>query len=238
MRSLVLCYGGWLAATYAYAHCSLWVIAPLVALLVRCTAPCSTRSFMVIPTRWNSVNRLLGIVPLSLWLPFERYRALHRTHHIDERLTDPLDDPESFYWTPEDWARLHPIGRAHPRSAADARRTGPARLRSGASAHSCAPNLRALLARRQRDVRAIWLEHLAWCVPVMLWVHVRVRHAAVDLLLRDRGSGKRHLADPLLRRASRAPGRARAHCAGRGLVDPRASVSVQQPALAAPRVAR
>jgi len=43
------------------------------------------------PTRWRGVNRLLAIVPLSLWLPYERYRQTHQQHHIDQRLTDPLD---------------------------------------------------------------------------------------------------------------------------------------------------
>ena len=38
------------------------------------------------------------MVPLTLWLPYERYRHTHHVHHIDARLTDPLDDPESFYW--------------------------------------------------------------------------------------------------------------------------------------------
>ena len=30
----------------------------------------------------------------------------HLVHHRDERLTDPLDDPESHYWTPEQWAEV------------------------------------------------------------------------------------------------------------------------------------
>jgi fatty acid desaturase len=51
------------------------------------------------PTGSRAINTAIGILPLALWLPFERYRATHLTHHNDARLTDPLDDPESRYVT-------------------------------------------------------------------------------------------------------------------------------------------
>ena len=34
--------------------------------------------------------------PGLIW-PFRRFRKLHLQHHADDRLTDPFDDPESFY---------------------------------------------------------------------------------------------------------------------------------------------
>jgi fatty acid desaturase len=49
---------------------------------------------------------MLASPPLSLWLPYELYRRSHLTHHRDERLTDPLDDPESWYFTGEQWNEL------------------------------------------------------------------------------------------------------------------------------------
>ena len=39
--------------------------------------------------------------PLALWIPYESYRISHLMHHRDDRLTDPLDDPESYYWMPD-----------------------------------------------------------------------------------------------------------------------------------------
>jgi fatty acid desaturase len=57
------------------------------------------------PTPWPWVNRLIAGPPLLLWVPFDRYRDCHLAHHIDERLTDPLDDPESWYVTAEAWDR-------------------------------------------------------------------------------------------------------------------------------------
>lgn len=49
------------------------------------------------PTGKGWVNELLVGLPIGLIYPFRRFRALHLRHHADERLTDPFDDPESYY---------------------------------------------------------------------------------------------------------------------------------------------
>ena len=49
------------------------------------------------PTRNNRVNMALVFMNPALIWPFERYRKMHLCHHADERLTDPFDDPESYY---------------------------------------------------------------------------------------------------------------------------------------------
>jgi fatty acid desaturase len=64
------------------------------------------------PTRSRRVNRAIGTWPLALWLPYEIYRITHLQHHNDLRLTDPLDDPESYYFTQRQWRALGPLGRA------------------------------------------------------------------------------------------------------------------------------
>ena len=96
-------YAGWLAVTFATAtgRCGSSRRSPRFCITLH-----SSLQHEIVhghPTRWRALNRLLGIVPLSLWLPYDRYRTLHRKHHIDERLTDPLDDPESYLLAPEDW---------------------------------------------------------------------------------------------------------------------------------------
>ena len=63
------------------------------------------------PTRRALVNEALVLLPLGLVYPYRRFRALHLRHHADERLTDPFEDPESYYrarWRYEEmpgWAR-------------------------------------------------------------------------------------------------------------------------------------
>src|SRR2546423_1056901 len=108
---VLVTYGGWLAITFAYGHWPLAIVAPIAAVLITLHGSLQHEIVHEHPTRWDGVNRLIAIVALSLWLPFERYRQSHRAHHIDERITDPLDDPESYYWTPQDWARLKPVTR-------------------------------------------------------------------------------------------------------------------------------
>lgn len=63
------------------------------------------------PTRHRWLNTALATPPIWLWLPFERYRQSHLIHHRDEHLTDPLDDPETRYWTQDGWRELGPAGR-------------------------------------------------------------------------------------------------------------------------------
>ena len=55
------------------------------------------------------LNELLVGLPIGLVYPFRRFRALHLRHHADESLTDPFDDPESYYrafWQHEDLPAL------------------------------------------------------------------------------------------------------------------------------------
>lgn len=59
------------------------------------------------PTRWPGLNEALVFLPLNLAYPYRRYRDTHLSHHLDARLTDPYDDPESWYLDPEVWTR-HP----------------------------------------------------------------------------------------------------------------------------------
>lgn len=120
------------------------------------------------PTPWRKVNRALGFVPLSLWLPFESYRRSHLVHHCDERLTDPFDDPETQYWAEEDWTALGPLGRSFIRVHS----TLVGRLVFG-PAWNIGRYLRkeaAALVRGDRAARQIWLTHSFGVAAVLVWV--------------------------------------------------------------------
>lgn len=163
-------YAGWLAITRAYAHWPLAIVAPIAALLITLHSSLQHEIVHGHPTRWKPLNRLFAIVPLSLWLPYERYRQTHHAHHKDERLTDPVDDPESFYWTPEDWARLSAVSRA----LLSIEHTLAGRILIGSFwriGRFLWLEFRALL-RNEPGVRTAWLEHLLWCVPVVVWLTI------------------------------------------------------------------
>jgi len=64
------------------------------------------------PTPWTTVNTAIGIIPLSFWVPFLRYKTMHSKHHQSD-LTFPEDDPESFYVAPELWQDAGTIRRVY-----------------------------------------------------------------------------------------------------------------------------
>ena len=49
------------------------------------------------PTRSARLNEAFVFLPIGLVWPYRRFKTIHLQHHADERLTDPLDDPESYY---------------------------------------------------------------------------------------------------------------------------------------------
>jgi fatty acid desaturase len=160
----------WLAVTAAYGRWPTWLVVPVTAVLLTLHSSLQHEILHGHPTRWRAVNRLLGILPLSLWLPYDRYHDLHLTHHINDRLTDPHDDPESCYWDPQEWARLGALERG----LVWIQQTLAGRVVVGPY-FRIARFLRVELAaaiRGEARQRAVWLEHVALCIPVLLWVRL------------------------------------------------------------------
>lgn len=169
--SVALCaglYGAFLALTWWHASLPAPLLA--IALAVTLTLQSSMQHEFIHghPTRWRRLNRALAAVPLSLWLPFESYRRTHLVHHRDESLTDPFDDPESYYWSAEAWARLGPLGRGLVRfqtTLAGRLVLGPAwvvsryLLREGVA-----------VARGERGARRVWAGHAILAALVAAWI--------------------------------------------------------------------
>jgi len=99
-------YSAWLALTYWSATLPLAVTLILGPILLAAHSSLQHEILHGHPTSSRAINRALAFPPLSLWLPYELYRRSHLIHHRDERLTDPLDDPESWYFTREQWLTL------------------------------------------------------------------------------------------------------------------------------------
>lgn len=94
---IALCYGSWFAAGLF-----LWPVSAVAALVVMAIAVALQSSLMheVLhghPTRNAAINESLIALPIGIFWPYRRFKSLHLRHHRDERLTDPFDDPESFY---------------------------------------------------------------------------------------------------------------------------------------------
>ena len=55
------------------------------------------------PTNRSKINTALVFPAWGLFFPYFRYRSSHLRHHNDENLTDPYDDPESWYLSARDY---------------------------------------------------------------------------------------------------------------------------------------
>ena len=102
---LAACHAAWLAA--GLLHASLpWLAIPLLALAIVLHSSLQHEAIHRHPTQSAAWNEALVFLPLGLLVPYRRYRETHLAHHVDSRITDPYDDPESFYWAAADHQRL------------------------------------------------------------------------------------------------------------------------------------
>ncbi|MBX2823801.1 MAG: fatty acid desaturase [Gammaproteobacteria bacterium] len=104
------CYLLWAVSLGLFAVIGLWAL-PLTILTTAFHSSLQHEVLHGHPTRSPLLNELLATPALGLWFPYRRYRALHLRHHINERLTDPLDDPESWYLPASRWSELTGLQR-------------------------------------------------------------------------------------------------------------------------------
>jgi fatty acid desaturase len=155
---ILLCYGLWFVLGF-YLYPAFPVIALMIFPIV--IALHSSIQHEILhghPTRNAVVNEALGFLPLAIFYPYRRYRALHLKHHADPHLTDPLNDPESYYRTQHRWEALPSALKMllHWNNTVIGRiLIGPA----VSVASFLAADLQRI--RSSRQIRKAWLLHLA-----------------------------------------------------------------------------
>ena len=119
------------------------------------------------PFQNTTLNALLVAPALTLILPYARFKDTHLDHHLDSRLTDPYDDPESNYIDPGDWGKMSWLER----TIRTANNTLAGRLVIG-PVLGTACFLRADWRTRHTDARVIkgWAWHLPALIPVLIWL--------------------------------------------------------------------
>ena len=161
-------YGMWFAATWWHEILPIGIVALLGAISVAWHMNMQHETIHGHPTRNRFVNTALATWPLALWLPYEIYRHSHLRHHNEQMLTDPLDDPESYYWTSEQWDALGPVGRALIR--AQSVMIGRLVIGPGWSMYRLwADEIRAILAGDRARLK-VALSHAAQTALVLVWV--------------------------------------------------------------------
>ena len=164
---LVLCYAVWLAATWFYDSLGVWTLLLLAAPAVTLHSSLQHEALHGHPTRSAALNEALVFLPLGLLYPYRRFKTLHLRHHNDSALTDPYDDPETFYYALSDWAKLP----SWIRRVLDFNNTffgrftvGPLVMLVGFVAGEV-----RLIQKGEPHVLRAWLHHVAGLVLVFAW---------------------------------------------------------------------
>lgn len=161
-------YLSFLLLTWHHAALPWWLLLPLGTVIVVLQGSLQHEVIHGHPTRHRWLNDLLGKPALWLWLPYELYRASHLRHHRNDILTDPLDDPESYYVTGRRWESLS----APMRALLVANQTLLGRLTVGpvlAVFGFWREELQRLLQGDRRHLLT-WVEHAGWVALVLAWV--------------------------------------------------------------------
>lgn len=112
MAVVVAVYAGFGALTWFHHALPIWLLLPAGAFVVAWHGSLQHEVVHNHPTRLRWLNEALVLPSLWLWMPYRTYRDTHLAHHRDERITDPFDDPESYYITATQWQRWSRLTRA------------------------------------------------------------------------------------------------------------------------------
>ena len=118
------------------------------------------------PFRNARLNAALVWPPLTLVIPYLRFRDTHLAHHMDCQLTDPYDDPETNFLDPKEWERLPSALQVLLRW----NNTLAGRLLIGPIVGTVYFFRSDWRARRTPEVRNGWLWHIPGLVAVLVWV--------------------------------------------------------------------
>ena len=165
---LGVCYLMWAGVTALHDQIGYALAVPILTIILTQFSSLQHEALHGHPFRNGKLNELTVFPALSPWLPYRRFRDLHLKHHRVPTLTDPHDDPESFYLPITSWHVVGPPMRRilHLNNSLLGRLLlGPAL----AITAFLVDEVRSL-ARGQRRVWVAWGLHLVGLVPVVAWL--------------------------------------------------------------------
>lgn len=158
----------WMLLVGNYSEFGAWVVCPLAAIIVTLQSSLQHEVLHGHPTRNPALNEALVYCSLGLFIPYRRFKSLHLRHHNNDRLTDPYDDPESFYLAWREWDRLPGVIKI----ILKLNNTLLGRLTIGPAVSLIGfygSEIRMLRAGDKIVLRA-WLHHLAGLVPILFFI--------------------------------------------------------------------
>lgn len=109
---IVVQYTLWALFFYAIPALPWWIVCPIGALLIAWYGNLQHEILHGHPTDSRAFNSIFAWAPLTLWMPYHIYNSSHLAHHQVEILANPDVDPESYYYTPQDWQNLNLLFRS------------------------------------------------------------------------------------------------------------------------------
>ncbi len=164
----VCVYGAFGLVTWYHQALPWWLVLVLGGYIVALHGSLQHEAVHGYPFRRRFWNSAFVFPSLWLWLPYTHYRYTHLKHHRNERLTSPLDDPESNYLAAETYARMHRLHRAYRRAMT----TVAGRLVLGPPYVAVRTWLEMLRRLRAGDWTYMrhWLIQIPAAAVVLLWV--------------------------------------------------------------------
>lgn len=182
-----LTYLGWAVALWILPSVSTVMAIVTLAVLIAFHGSLQHECIHGHPFKSEALNVALIWPPLTLAIPYLRFRDTHLAHHRDAMLTDPYDDPESNYLDPAVWAGLPRLAKMVLRL----NNTLAGRMILGPAISQFAFMSSDWAARSLPEVRSGWLWHgpaaaavlaLVWAAPLPVWAYLVAAYAALGLL--------------------------------------------------------
>lgn len=169
-RTLLLagvCYAVWLLLVFGWADLPDMLRVLLLIPAITLHSSLQHEFLHGHPFRNQNLNDLLISPPIGVLVPYLRFKSCHLTHHINENITDPYDDPESYYLDGHVWAAIP----AWLKRLLVANNTLTGRVSLGpalATIGFVCSELRRI-RRGDRGILATWLRHLL-AVAMLFWL--------------------------------------------------------------------
>ncbi|PHR19373.1 MAG: fatty acid desaturase [Hoeflea sp.] len=169
-RTLLLagvCYAVWLLLTFGWAELPDMLRVLLLIPTITLHSSLQHEFLHGHPFRNQNLNDLLISPPIGVLVPYLRFKSCHLTHHINENITDPYDDPESYYLDRNVWAAIP--GWLKQLLVANNTLTGRVTLGPALATIGFARSELARVRRGDRAILATWLRHLL-AVALLFWL--------------------------------------------------------------------
>ena len=108
---IAACYIVWAALIFGLSHISLIATALLVVPVITLHSSLQHECLHGHPFRQTWLNDMIVLPPVGLFIPYLRFKAVHLEHHLNARICDPYDDPESWYLAQDFWEK--PVSYTH-----------------------------------------------------------------------------------------------------------------------------